>query len=563
MRGTSSRLALRLTAISVCAVVSIAPVVSEAQPSTADTVRFLKQSTFGPTWELAATVQEIGFESFLDQQFGAAMSAYPRIDLRVPDPASCDVEPDPAGCRRDYYSMYLLQAHFFRNALYGADQLRQRVAWALSQIFVTSGLPPYQYAFWMRPYQQLLYERAFGNFRQLLRDVTLSPMMGRYLDMLDNRCQLRTPSDPGVCRAGRAVKPNENYARELLQLFSIGTVMLNPDGTPVLDEGGNPIETYDQDTVEEFSRALTGWILAPQVAPGVPNYIEPMRVALDGSRRELYHDRGVKTLLNVVQLPGGRSAEEELEAVLDNLVNHQNVAPFITKQLIQKLVTSNPSPAYVGRIARVFNATLSSTTQLQEVVRAILLDPEARGDVAVDPGHGHLLEPVLAMTRFLRAFQASSDGVLTSLNLGGAYQIGAAQMEQDVFRAPSVFNFYSPDFQVPGEPGVLGPEFEIYSSMTALRRANFFSRLIFLGIAAGGDRPLGTSIDLSRYMDVAIDPAMLVQQLNSLLLQGSMPLKMYEIVTNHVAGIPEDDPLRRVQDAAYLIVTSTQFQVER
>jgi hypothetical protein len=136
-------------------------------------------------------------------------------------------------------------------------------------------------------------------------------------------------------------------------------------------------------------------------------------------------------------------------------------------------------------------------------------------------------------------------------------------MEQDVFQAPSVFNFYSPDFQVPGEPGVLGPEFEIYSTMTALRRANFFSRLIFLGIAAGGDRPRGTSIDLSRYMGVAIDPAMLVQRLNTLLLHDSMPLTMHEIVTNHVASIPEDDPLRRVQHAAYLIVSSTAFQVER
>jgi hypothetical protein len=170
---------------------------------------------------------------------------------------------------------------------------------------------------------------------------------------------------------------------------------------------------------------------------------------------------------------------------------------------------------------------------------------------------------VLAMTRFLRAFKASSDGVLTSLNLGGAYQIGAAQMEQDVFRAPSVFNFYSPDYQVPGEPGVLGPEFEIYSSMTALRRANFFSRLIFLGIAAGGDRPRGTSINLSRYLPVANDAATLVRQLGTLLLNDSMPRKMFIIVRNHVASIPEADRRRRVQHAVYLIVTSTQFQVER
>jgi uncharacterized protein (DUF1800 family) len=546
---------------------SFAPRVATAQPpwgeSWGQAARFLQQSSFGPMPELIMEIQYIGIETFLEEQFGKALTPYPDIPLRAPNIASCDTNPEPAPdrdiCRRDFYTMYLLQNHFFLNALYGADQLRQRVAWALSQIYVTSGLPPYNYAFWMRPYQQLLYEHAFGSFRQLLRDVTLSPMMGRYLDMVDNRCQIRTPSDPNVCRAGRVVKPNENYARELLQLFSIGTVLLNQDGTPVVDDAGDPVPSYDQETVEEFSRALTGWILAQQVAPGVPNYVDPMRVSED------YHDKGPKTLLNGLQLPGGQSAEEELNAVLDNIMDHPNVAPFISKQLIQKLVTSNPSPAYVSRIADVFNATRDSGTQLQEVVRAILLDPEARGDVS-DPIYGHLLEPVLAMTRVLRAFWASSDGVLASVNLGGAsaYQIGAAQLEQDVFRPPSVFNYYSPDYQVPLEPGVLGPEFEIYSSMTAFRRANFFSRLIFLGIPpSSGDRLFGTSIDLGPYAELATDPATLVHWLNTLLLHDSMSPGMFEIITNYVASIPEDQLLRRAQHAVYLVVTSAQFQVER
>jgi uncharacterized protein (DUF1800 family) len=552
---------------------SFAPRVATAQPpwgeSWGQAVRFLQQSSFGPMPHLVFETWYIGIETSLEEQFGKALTPYPDIPLRAPNIDSCDTNPEPAPdrdiCRRDFYTMYLLQNHFFANALYGADQLRQRVAWAFSQIYVTSGLPPYNYAFWMRPYQQLLYEHAFGSFRQLLRDVTLSPMMGRYLDMVDNRCQLRTPSDLNVCRNGRVVKPNENYARELLQLFSIGTVLLNQDGTPVVDDAGDPVPSYDQETVEEFSRALTGWILAQQVAPGVPNYIDPMRVRVDAQGREDYHDKGPKTLLNGLQLPGGQSAEEELNAVLDNIMDHPNVAPFISKQLIQKLVTSNPSPAYVSRIADVFNANRDSGTQLQEVVRAILLDPEARGDVS-DPIYGHLLEPVLAMTRVLRAFYASSDGVLASVNLGGAsaYQIGAAQMEQDVFRPPSVFNYYSPDYQVPLEPGVLGPEFEIYSSMTAFRRANFFSRLIFLGIPpSSGDRLFGTSIDLGPYAERATDPATLVHWLNTLLLHDSMSPGMFEIITNYVASIPEDQLLRRAQHAVYLVVTSAQFQVER
>lgn len=555
------RLARLFLFVPVWAVV-LAPGLAKAQPSEAESVRFLKHSTFGPTPALIAKIREIGFEAFLTEQFGAGMAGYPELAPRAPNAASCDIEPDPATCRRENYTMYLLQAHFFSNALYGADQLRQRVAWALSQIFVTSG-QPYPYAFWMSPYQQLLYGRAFGNFRQILRDVSLSPMMGRYLDMVDNRCQLRTPADPNVCKNGRTVKPNENYARELLQLFSIGTVMLDTGGSPVLDEEGRPIPTYDQDTVEEFSRALTGWILAAQHAPGIPNYNEPMGVRVDGQAVEDYHDKGPKTLLNGFQLPGGQSAEEELNAVLDNLLSHPNVAPFISKQLIQKLVTSNPSREYVTRVAGVFNTSLGSDTQLQDVVRAILLDPEAREGLPSEPAYGHLLEPVLAMTRFLRAFDVTSDGVLASINLGGAYQIGAAQMEQDVFRSPSVFNFYSPDYQVPGAPGVLGPEFEIYSSMTALRRANFFSRLIFLGIPAGGDRPSGTSIDLTPYVDLASDPAALVQRLNALLLHDSMPADMYEKISEHVARLSESDLLLRAQHAVYLVATSAHFQVER
>jgi uncharacterized protein (DUF1800 family) len=548
----------------------------EAQPSAADAVRFLEQSTFGPTPELIARVRQAGFEAFLDEQLVAPTSDYPELPFWPQTrPTSCTGD-----CQRDNYTYYQLQRHFFTNALYGQDQLRQRIAFALGQILVTSQvdvpLPS-----WMRGYQQLLYRSAFGNFRQLLYDVTLNPTMGRFLDMLNNRCQTRTPPDVNICRNGLNSQPNENYAREILQLFSIGTFLLNQDGSRKLDGNGNPIATYDQTIVEEFSRVFTGWILAPAL-PGpegiggtVPNYRDPMRVRVSGGFED-YHDKGPKTLLNGLQLPRGQSQAVELGAAIDNIAFDPNVAPFIGKQLIQHLVTSNPSPAYVARIAAVFAANANSPTQLYDVVRAILLDTEARGDFidpATQPNYGKLREPVQFITNLLRAFSVSSDGVLNSLTVtvnvpgGSSYSsaIGSADMSQDVFNAPSVFSFYPPTARVPGDPGnALGPQFGIFSSLTSLRRANFANRVIFSTIpAAPPNRPTGTSIDLSPWDPLANNPQQLIEALNQLLLHGAMSAEMRESVRVAVESIPVSNARQRVRTALYLIVTSSQYQVQR
>jgi uncharacterized protein (DUF1800 family) len=539
----------------------------EAQPSGADTVRLLEQSTFGPTSELVAHVQDIGFEAFLDAQFAAPLTDYPELEFWPQTrPPSCT-----GTCQRDHYTMYPLQRHFFLNALYSQDQLRQRVAFALGQILVVSAVDV-RLPSWMRGYQQLLYRSAFGNFRQLLSDITLDPAMGRFLNMLNNRCQTRTPPDVQVCRNGLSVKPNENYAREILQLFSIGTFLLHQDGTRQLDGNGNPIATYDQQTVEEFARVFTGWILGPALAgPAdiggtVPNYRDPMPVRRDGQGREDHHDRGPKTLLNGLVLPAGQSQEQDLNAAIDNIVRHQNVAPFISKQLIQYLVTSNPSPNYVERIAGVFAAHRDAPMQLQEVVRAILLDPEARGDFkdpVAEPNYGKLREPVLFITNILRAFHATSDGVLDSVNVGGS-AIGSAEMSQDVFRAPSVFNFYPPTARGPGEAGVLGPQFAIFSSLTSLRRDNFVNRVIFATIpAAPPNRPTGTALDLSAWDALASDPDQFIAALNELLLHGTMSGEMGHIVRDAVASIAAADRRMRVRTAIYLIATSSQYQVQR
>jgi uncharacterized protein (DUF1800 family) len=532
-----------------------------------DTVRFLEQSTFGPTSQSISRVQNIGFEAFLNEQVAAPLLDYPDLPFWPQTrPATCTGD-----CQRDNYTLYQLQRHLYSNALFGQDQLRQRMAVGLSEILVTSAvdvpLPS-----WMRSYQQLLYRSAFGNFRQLLYDVTLHPTMGRFLDMLNNRCQALTPPNVNICRNGLSSQPNENYAREVLQLFSIGTFLLNQDGTRVLDSNGNPIPTYDQKTVEEFARVFTGWVLAPALpapvesgATTVPNYRDPMVVHKDSQAREDYHDRGPKTLLNGFQLRDGQSADQELNSAIDNIADHPNVAPFISKQLIQRLVTSNPTPAYVQRIANVFTANRTSPTQLFQVARAILLDPEARGpskSPTTEPNYGKLREPVLFITNILRAFNATSDGILNSLNVGGSL-IGSADMSEDLFNAPSVFNFFPPTARVPGE-NALGPEFAIFSSLTSLRRANFVNRVIFSTIpAAPPNRPLGTSIDLASWDSQAANPDQLLDSLNTLLLHGAMSLEMRQAIKTAVASVPATNPRLRVRTAIYLIATSSQYQVQR
>jgi uncharacterized protein (DUF1800 family) len=557
---------------------------AEAQPSTADTVRFLEQSTFGPTSALIDHVQQVGFDAFLNEQLAAPLTDYPDLPgWPQTRPTVCT-----GTCARDNYTPYQLQQHFFANALAGQDQLRQRVAFALSQIVVASfvdvPLPS-----WMRGYVQLLYRDAFSNFRQLLYDVTLNPAMGRFLNMLGNRCQT-IPANINICRTNGSSQPNENYAREILQLFSIGLSMLNQDGSRQLDASGNPISTYDQKTVTEFARVFTGWINAPALPgpaasiPTVPNYRDPM-VQHKSGQFEDWHDRGVKTLLNYngcpsgacsggTQLPAGHSADQDLNDAIDNIAGHPNVAPFIGKQLIQHLVTSNPSPGYVQRISAVFTANANSPTQLFQVVRAILLDPEARGDSkdpTTLPNYGKLREPAQFIANVLRAFNATSDGVLDSLPLtvnGLPSPIGSADMNEDIFNAPSVFSFFPPTAGVPGEKGVLGPEFVLFSSLTSLRRDNFINRVIFSTIPVSGDRPLGTSIDLSAWDPLASNPNgpnQLIDTLNQLLLHGTMSADMRQSVLTAVTSIPNTTANRRlrVRTAIYLILTSPQYQVQR
>lgn len=506
-------------------------------PSTSDAIRFLEQSTWGPTPALIDHVKAVGFNRFLDEQFSAPASSYPPMTLfpTTRDEATC---PAASTCPRDNYTMYPLQNRFFVNALYGEDQLRQRVAFALHQIIVVSGVDITQPS-WMTPYLQILDSNAFGNYRQLLLEITLNPAMGNYLDINNNNRTL----------------PNENYAREILQLFSIGTVRLNIDGTQQLDVNGQAIPAYTQDHVNNFARVFTGWRFDAAPATGVPNYTAPMIAVANN------HDTGAKTLLNGRVLPSGQTAAKDLSDALDNIFEDENIGPFISKQLIQHLVTSNPTPAYVARVASVFNGSLGVRGDLKAVVRAILLDPEARGDQKIEASYGRLKHPAQYIANVLRAFNAKSADLATQSD--GYLNPQAVLMGMDLFRPPSVFSYFSPSGTVPGGGGVRGPEFGLMTTSTALRRANFINTMAFSRIAVGTNSPAGTSLDLAPLQALAGNPGAMVDSLNTLLLHGSMSSEMRTSIINAVNAVAASNPLKRARTALYLVASSSQYQVER
>jgi uncharacterized protein (DUF1800 family) len=511
----------------------------------ADAIRLLEQSTFGPNDTLLAHVQSIGTQAFLNEQFAAPASQYPASKY-VPagqQATFCPTDPDPQ-CPRDYYSLFLLQNGFFQNALSANDQLRQRVAFALSQILVTSGTD-INLAYGMAKYQQIFLDNAFGNYEDILTKVTLSSVMGDYLNMVNND------------KPANGVSPNENYAREIMQLFSIGVSELNQDGTLIRDANGAPIPTYDQgNTIEGFAHVFTGWTYP--VLPGVParkhnpkNFLGDM-VPVDSN-----HDKGAKTLLNGVTLPAGQSIQSDLTNAIHNIFMHHNVGPFIGKQLIQKLVTGDPTPQYISRVAAAFNNNGQGVRgDMKAVVNAILTDPEARGAIKLDPGYGKLREPVLFMAAAARALNTASDGVY--------FQQQSTQLGQRLFYPASVFNYYPPTYVLPGA-SALAPEFAIQNSSTAINRYNFANTLSFGTIAPLATLPgaIGTKPDWTALSALAGNPNALLDKLNALLLHGTMPAAMRASIAPAINTIAATDPLTRAKTAFYLVVTSPQYQVER
>ena len=513
-----------------------------------EAIRFLEQATWGPNDVEIGAVLGQGWLPWLAAQNAVAASSYPNslFPLWPGDtPASCDDT-----CYRDNYSSYRIQNRFFTNALYGPDQLRQRVGWALHKIVVVSE-DALGYPFQVAPYLRILDLNAFGNYRDILYQETLNAAMGEYLNM-----DTSTKYDP-----------NENYAREIMQLFAIGTELLNQDGTTQNGPDG-PLPTYDQSVIDEFKRVYTGWYVdqvpcpAPNGADTCDDWVNPMSFDPD------LHDTDAKTLFGgfpgTFVLPAGQTGDQDLNQTIDTIFHHPNVGPYLARELIHSLVTSNPSHEYVERVAGAFNDNGSGVRgSLWAMVKAILLDPEARRE-PTDPIYGHLKEPVLYMNNVLRAFHAMSADRTTQTE--GNLEPYAREQGQKVWKPPTVFSYY-PQFYAapPASAGLLGPEFGLMNSQTSLKRANFVNQMtIWGGIAPdGGDTTYGTSLDFAELQLLAANPDNLVDRLNRLMLHGTMSDELRASIVTAVNAVDAGDPLGRAEQALYLVGVASQYQVQR
>lgn len=547
--------------------------------SKAEAYRFLNQATFGATETDATTLiglgdSSTGYSRWIDSQIIREPSLLlPAVETAYPNPV-------PQGFNVGSLNAVRLE-RWFANVLQGDDQLRQRVAFALSEIFVVSqvgallNLPNATASF-----HDMLARNAFGNFRVLLEDVTLHPAMGVYLSMLGNQKAVN----------GTNLRPDENYAREMMQLFSIGLVELNMDGSVRTDAGGQAIPTYNQNVIEGFSRVFTGWKwdcpstlpactfanTRPQVAPVLGyNQVKPMRLFTE------QHETGSKLVLSYpgaaltnATIPAGQTGTKDLQDALDNVFNHPNVAPFISKQLIQKLVTSNPSPAYIRRVAERFNNDGNGNRgNLEAVVRAILLDPEARSTPSGNAA-GKLKEPLLRLTQFWRAYDATSRS--GKLGAAGNFSGGvSAVFGQAQGSAPSVFNFFSPFYAPPGEisdSGRVAPEMQLATEYLNTQIANFFWTQALSRTHNATNLGVDVMyINTSAELLVAADSEALINRVAERLLGGaaqmSVGLKTQAKAQIDRTVVPTTNPgtalATRTADAIFFVVTSPEFALQR
>jgi hypothetical protein len=515
------------------------------------------QASFGNTEALTAEIKTKGAAGWIASQMLLASSRYTSggnasVHQNTSATSYCDL-PSHAGpnCWRDNMSSIPLVWDFYRNATTRPDQLRQRVAFALQQIVVVSGVDV-EGTYGLRNYQNSLLDNAFGNYRQVLKKVALSPVMGDYLNNVNND----------------KAAPNENFARELLQLFSVGTCLLNADGSL---RGGACAPTYDNDTVRAYAYALTGWTYPAGGATSWGCWPQGTNCRFhngDMVAVETRHDNTARQLLSGTSLRAGLTAPAALEVVLDSLMAHPNTAPFIGRQLIQQLVSSNPSPAYVSPVSAAFISGKYATFgtgqrgDLAATVAAVLLDPEARSATVTANG-GKLRDPVLMFTSVLRGLNGQSDGDALSWWWG-------AELREHVFRPPTVFSFYSPDYPVPGTT-LVGPSFGIHNAGSALQRLNF---LIYL-LEWGGSTPVtsvpnatGTKVDLSRFSADAADAGKLVDRLSLIATGQPLPAatrtEIIKAVSWWTAATDKTNwQTNRVKTAAYLVFATPNFQVER
>ena len=544
-------------------IVMCAPVSDEERE--ADVVRFLEQATLGPTEALVQEVKSKGIDKYLDEQVPMNVTRYTQYPFWDPpmnntlcmDDRTLPVTPEKF-CGSLKQSPQPVGWEFFRQSKTAPEQLRLRMAHVWHQIFVHSSNGGAFETYANAEFQQRLRDGALGTFESLLTKYALSPQLGIYQTWAKN-----VPERNGI-------KPNENFARELMQLFTIGVNMLNDDGSPVIGANGQLVPTYAQADIETLARILTGYTMPtrPGATPdfwGNRNYYIGDMIPFDQ-----WHDTGMKVALGGrILMPGGNSAANEVRDLLRVLVNHPNTPPFIAKQLIQKTVTSSPTPGYVSRVAAVFKDNGKGVRgDLAAVTRAVLLDPEARGARKIDREYGRMREPALFWTAMLRALDVTTDGYMP-------YQQGW-QSSQVLFNSQTVFNYYPADYTLAGG-NIPAPEFAIYTTAEFLYRANQVNDLLynvdqswssdpFYGWGPIGYVPnaVGTrSPPLSAFLADAANPDVLVERLNRLLLHGTMSPAARKTVVNTVAKLDAKDSLRRVKMAVNLILVSIAYQVQK
>ena len=566
------------------------PARAEVQTSFGDRKRFMEQAAFGPSSALDFRLRQIGIRRWIEEQFNKPYPTipYPNFPL-IPfeGVGSCGAfgtNPEIDLCHRNHYWNYNNQKWLVQEALYGEDQLRRRVSWALHQIWVVSHTGVNQQR-GMQEYIEILDRNAFGNYRDLMKEMTLNPAMGTYLDMYTSTRH----------------NPNENYPRELLQLFSVGLYMLNQDGTLILDDQGNRIPTYDQEKIDQFTKVFTGWThcnsgtnpACSNAVIGVANLIDPMYLVFPDN-----HDQAEKTLFDYPDAPNPTIAacsdcttddarrayaNDSLNKTLDNIFSHPNVGPFVGKILIQHFVTGDPSPAYVARVAAAFNNNGAGVRgDMKAVIKAVLLDPEARGGRKTDPTYGKLREPLQHITNLLRAFNVRA-GIYSygfpatppascQNRSDGVFEWLMREAGQDIWAPLTVFNYFPPNYGVPGTD-ILGPEFALANTGSSVERNNS----IFHFTMDGGQNfenptaavpspyvPCGTSIDLSEATAwAAADPTgnRLIQELNTKMMHGTMSEAMKSKIR---AAINFNVPVKhRAKQAVFLVASSSQYQIQR
>lgn len=492
---------------------------------TPQVARFLTQATFGVTDADLTAVANSGFSVWMDQQMAmtpVSMAAYAAARKNA-NPKNLEVH-------------NFIDEFFWTRVTTGSDQLRQRMAYALSQIFVITRQNEtlnFDGAMGTANYYDILTNNAFGNYRTLIEQITLNPMMGIFLSYVKN-----DKEDPA---SGR--HPDENFAREIMQLMSIGTIQLNLDGSPKLDASGNTIPTYTHDDIAGLSKVFTGisWYSS---SPNDGTFLS----APDAYSKPMifyptHHSTSEKTFLgrtipaSAVSDPAG-----DLKIALDTIFAHPNVPPFIARRLIQQFVTSNPSPAYIQRVARIFHNNGSGVRgDLDAVLRAVLLDTEARNDDAAqaDPNFGKLREPLIRLANWMRSFSAKTKN--------GSYEIDvtsdAGQLGQGFLDAPSVFNFwrfgYIPPHTRMGNQNLYAPEFQIVNELTAASYINYIQGAVATGVGFNNKTYSGIDVSSDYTAEIALaqTPDALLDRLNTLLFYGRMSAGLRQTILGAVNSV--------------------------